>query len=57
MGDLPKNDFSVASIHTNILQEVTGSRASKSLLWSYKRSFNGFVARLTKDEKNKLARE
>ncbi|KAJ0855718.1 putative cucumisin [Helianthus annuus] len=55
MGDLPKNDFSVASLHTNILQEVTGSRASKSLLWSYKRSFNGFVARLTEDEKNKLA--
>ncbi|KAI3793303.1 hypothetical protein L1987_35920 [Smallanthus sonchifolius] len=56
MGDLPKSDFSVASLHTNMLQQVTGSRASKSLLWSYKRSFNGFVAKLTEDEKNQLAR-
>ncbi|KAI3799890.1 hypothetical protein L1987_35195 [Smallanthus sonchifolius] len=39
-----------------MLQQVTGSRASKSLLWSYKRSFNGFVAKLTEDEKNQLAR-
>ncbi|KAF5766133.1 putative cucumisin [Helianthus annuus] len=57
MGDLPKmSDISVASLHTNMLQQVTGSRASKSLLWSYTRSFNGFVAKLTEDEKNQLAR-
>ncbi|KAK1409420.1 hypothetical protein QVD17_35946 [Tagetes erecta] len=58
MGHLPKNhnQFSVASLHTNMLQEVIGSRASTSLLWSYKKSFNGFVAKLTEDEKNKLAR-
>ncbi|KAK9077902.1 hypothetical protein SSX86_001959 [Deinandra increscens subsp. villosa] len=56
MGDLPKSDFSVASLHANMLQEVTGSRAAESLLWSYKRSFNGFVAKLTKDEKNRIAR-
>ncbi|KAI3799883.1 hypothetical protein L1987_35188 [Smallanthus sonchifolius] len=56
MGELPKTDFSVASLHTNMLQQVTGSRASKSLLWTYKRSFNGFVAKLTEDEKNQLAR-
>ncbi|XP_035830961.1 cucumisin [Helianthus annuus] len=55
MGDLLKNDFSVASLHTSMLQEVTGSRAEKSLLWSYKRSFNGFVAKLTKYEKNQIA--
>ncbi|KAJ0909338.1 putative cucumisin [Helianthus annuus] len=55
MGDLPKTHFSVASLHSNMLQEVTGSRAEKSLLWSYKRSFNGFAAKLTEDEKNKIA--
>ncbi|KAK9061135.1 hypothetical protein SSX86_018315 [Deinandra increscens subsp. villosa] len=59
MGDLPKakSDISVASLHTNMLTQVIGSsRASKSLLWSYKKSFNGFVAKLTEDEKNQLAR-
>ncbi|KAL8210712.1 hypothetical protein R6Q57_005149 [Mikania cordata] len=55
MGDLSKSDLSVASLHTNMLQEVTGSRAEKSLLRSYKRSFNGFVAKLTEEEKNKIA--
>ncbi|KAL7612150.1 cucumisin [Lactuca sativa] len=57
MGDLPKTktDFSVAAVHSNMLQQVIGSRASKSLLHSYKRSFNGFVAKLTEDEKNQLA--
>ncbi|KAK1409422.1 hypothetical protein QVD17_35948 [Tagetes erecta] len=54
MGELPKSDFSVASLHTNMLQKVIGSRESKSLLWSYEKSFNGFVAKLTEDEKNKL---
>ncbi|KAK1409423.1 hypothetical protein QVD17_35949 [Tagetes erecta] len=58
MGHLPKNHdhFSLASHHTSMLQQVIGSRASKSLLWSYKRSFNGFVAKLTEEEKNKVAR-
>ncbi|KAJ9541795.1 hypothetical protein OSB04_028301 [Centaurea solstitialis] len=55
MGDLPKTDFSVESLHANMLQEVVGSRASKSLLRSYKRSFNGFVVKLTEAEKNQLA--
>ncbi|XP_076954702.1 cucumisin-like [Bidens hawaiensis] len=56
MGDLPKSDLSVKALHTNMLQVVTGSRASKALLWSYKKSFNGFVAKLTEDEKDRLAR-
>ncbi|KAL4576317.1 hypothetical protein LXL04_012409 [Taraxacum kok-saghyz] len=57
MGDLPKTktDFSVEAAHSNILQQVIGSRASTSLLRSYKRSFNGFVAKLTEEEKNQLA--
>ncbi|XP_024987212.1 cucumisin-like [Cynara cardunculus var. scolymus] len=56
MGDLPKSDLSVASLHRNILEDVVGSRASKSLLRSYQRSFNGFVAKLSEDQKNKMAR-
>ncbi|KAK6933099.1 Peptidase S8 propeptide/proteinase inhibitor I9 [Dillenia turbinata] len=50
MGDLPKGEFSASSVHTSILQQVIGSHASDSLLHSYKRSFNGFVAKLTKKE-------
>ncbi|KAG8635858.1 hypothetical protein MANES_16G066801v8 [Manihot esculenta] len=38
-----------------MLQEVVGSRASDILLHSYHRSFNGFVAKLTEEEKQKLA--
>ncbi|PSR88051.1 Cucumisin like [Actinidia chinensis var. chinensis] len=54
MGDLPKGDFSASSLHTSMLQQV-GSRASESLIRSYKRSFNGFVAKLTEEERKKLA--
>lgn len=56
MGDIPKISIPVSSVHVNILQNVIGSRASKSLLRSYTRSFSGFVARLTEDEKNQIAR-
>nr|KAJ0221396.1 hypothetical protein LSAT_V11C200093620 [Lactuca sativa] len=57
MGDLPKGNSSVSSLHYNMLQEVCGStRASTALLRSYKRSFNGFAAKLADDEKNKIAR-
>ncbi|XP_071734496.1 cucumisin-like [Rutidosis leptorrhynchoides] len=57
MGEVPKGGlFSASSVHTNMLQQVIGSsRASKSLLRSYTRSFNGFAARLTEDEKNQIA--
>ncbi|XP_074349649.1 cucumisin-like [Apium graveolens] len=56
MGDLPKaKGFSATAFHTNMLQQVVGSRASQSLLHSYKRSFNGFVAKLTEEERNKMS--
>ncbi|XP_059625397.1 cucumisin-like [Cornus florida] len=55
MGDLPKGEISASSIHTSTLQEVVGSRASESLLYSYKKSFSGFVAKLTKEEKEQIA--
>ncbi|CAL5322560.1 unnamed protein product [Camellia sinensis] len=46
MGDILKGDFSASSLHTSMLEEVVGS---------YQRSFNGFVAKLTEEEKKKLA--
>ncbi|XP_017984507.1 PREDICTED: cucumisin [Theobroma cacao] len=55
MGDRPSGEFSAATLHSNILEEVLGSGGSNSLLHSYHRSFNGFVAKLTKDEAQKLA--
>ncbi|PSR93151.1 Cucumisin like [Actinidia chinensis var. chinensis] len=55
MGDRPKGDFSPSSLHTSMLQEVVGSKASESLLHSYQKSFNGFVAKLTEEEMKKLA--
>ncbi|XP_059628065.1 cucumisin-like [Cornus florida] len=55
MGDRPKGHLSASFLHTRMLQEVVGSRASESLLYSYKRSFNGFVAKLTKEEMEKIA--
>ncbi|CAI9776423.1 unnamed protein product [Fraxinus pennsylvanica] len=56
MGDLPKGDFSISSMHLNMLQSVMGSeRASKSWLYSYSKSFNGFVAKMTEEEKKIIA--
>ncbi|GLT43800.1 hypothetical protein SLA2020_177310 [Shorea laevis] len=55
MGDRPKGEFSASALHSSILLEVGGSVAAKSLLHSYRRSFNGFVANLTEDEARKLA--
>ncbi|KAK3028612.1 hypothetical protein RJ639_039955 [Escallonia herrerae] len=55
MGDIPNDAFSASSFHTSMLQEVVGSRASESLLHSYKRSFNGFAAKLTEEERKTLA--
>ncbi|PIM98682.1 Cucumisin [Handroanthus impetiginosus] len=56
MGDRPKSDFSATAQHMSMLQAIMGSqKASESWLYSYKRSFNGFVAKLTEEEKNKIA--
>ncbi|XVE99671.1 hypothetical protein REPUB_Repub03eG0220000 [Reevesia pubescens] len=55
MGDLPKGEFSAATLHNGMLEEVIGSGASDLLLHSYQRSFNGFAAKLTKEEAEKLA--
>ncbi|XP_047331711.1 cucumisin-like [Impatiens glandulifera] len=37
-------------LHLNFLQKALGSTSSASIIYSYKNSFNGFVARLTSDE-------
>ncbi|KAL5567622.1 hypothetical protein UlMin_024197, partial [Ulmus minor] len=56
MGDTPKGDVSIPSLHRNILQQVVGSDiASRCLVHSYKRSINGFVARLTEEEAQEMA--
>ncbi|XP_022764505.1 cucumisin-like [Durio zibethinus] len=55
MGNLPKGDFSATSHHTSMLQDVVPSTVgSDVLLYSYHRSFNGFAAKLTKEEAEKL---
>ncbi|CAG7872979.1 unnamed protein product [Brassica rapa] len=57
MGALPeKASYSPMSHHQNILQEVIeSSSVEDSLVRSYGRSFNGFAAKLTESERDKLA--
>ncbi|KAL0710006.1 hypothetical protein Bca4012_016984 [Brassica carinata] len=55
MGSLPSRvDYTPMSDHMSILQEVTGE-SSNRLVRSYKRSFNGFAARLTTSELKRVA--
>ncbi|KAK8629660.1 hypothetical protein V6N13_078493 [Hibiscus sabdariffa] len=56
LGNLPKGGISTALLHNSMLQDVFGSDpVAKSVLYSYKRSFNGFVVELTEDEARKIA--
>ncbi|GMI72582.1 hypothetical protein like AT5G59100 [Hibiscus trionum] len=56
MGNQPKGGSSTASLHTSMLQDVFGSDSvTKSVLYSYKRTINGFVVELTEDEARKIA--
>ncbi|KAL9294094.1 putative cucumisin [Arabidopsis thaliana] len=57
MGALPARvDYMPMSHHTSLLQDVTGeSSIEDRLVRNYKRSFNGFAARLTKSEREILA--
>ncbi|MED6173272.1 hypothetical protein PIB30_057795 [Stylosanthes scabra] len=57
LGSLPEttNSYSPTSHHLNMLQQVlNGSNPTKSLVRSYKRSFNGFAAMLTNEQAAKL---
>ncbi|CAA0384716.1 unnamed protein product [Arabidopsis thaliana] len=57
MGALPSRvDYMPMSHHTSLLQDVTGeSSIQDRLVRNYKRSFNGFAARLTESEREILA--
>ncbi|XP_010483489.1 PREDICTED: subtilisin-like protease SBT4.8 [Camelina sativa] len=57
MGSLPsRQDYTPMSNHISILQDVTGESSIEGrLVRSYKRSFNGFAARLTKSERERVA--
>ncbi|PON85142.1 Peptidase S8, subtilisin-related [Trema orientale] len=56
MGSLQDKLYSLTSHHVSTLESVLeGSSVSNSLLRSYNRSFNGFVAKLTERERLKLA--
>ncbi|XP_058110933.1 subtilisin-like protease SBT4.3 [Magnolia sinica] len=56
MGSLPEGQYFAQSHHLSILGQVLDSRYSYSLVYSYQRSFNGFAAKLTHQEKQKIAR-
>ncbi|MFS7960063.1 putative cucumisin [Helianthus anomalus] len=57
MGSLPEGECSSSLHHSQIIKEVVHpSFASHALIQSYKRSFNGFAAYLTQEEKHKLTR-
>ncbi|KAI3892411.1 hypothetical protein MKX03_012629, partial [Papaver bracteatum] len=57
MGELPTEaEYTPMSHHQNILQDILeGSSVHDTLVHSYKRSFNGFSAKLTKKEVQKLS--
>ncbi|ESQ42445.1 hypothetical protein EUTSA_v10012780mg [Eutrema salsugineum] len=56
MGSLPSRaDYTPMSDHMSILQEITGESSIEGrLVRSYKRSFNGFAARLTESERDRI---
>ncbi|XP_044482078.1 subtilisin-like protease SBT4.13 [Mangifera indica] len=56
LGSLPQGEYSLSSLHQNMLQEVVdGGSVENLMVRSYKRSFNGFAAKLTENEMQKLA--
>ncbi|KAK1562915.1 hypothetical protein Q3G72_018989 [Acer saccharum] len=56
MGSLKEGQYSSASQHMTMIQEVVGSGSLENVLVrSYKRSFNGFAAKLTDNERQKLS--
>ncbi|XP_021715342.1 subtilisin-like protease SBT4.3 [Chenopodium quinoa] len=55
MGSISEEHVVTSEYHIDILQQVLeGSTAEESLVRSYKRSFNGFAARLTEKESKNL---
>ncbi|XVF20155.1 hypothetical protein REPUB_Repub11eG0173900 [Reevesia pubescens] len=57
LGSLPEGEYFPSSHHFSMLQAVTKqSSVANYMIRSYKRSFNGFAAKLTDEEAKKLAR-
>ncbi|KAH1093334.1 hypothetical protein GYH30_039200 [Glycine max] len=55
-GNSMKDETSSLSLYQSMLQEVADSNAApKSVLHHYKRSFSGFVVKLTEEEANRIA--
>ncbi|PPD86550.1 hypothetical protein GOBAR_DD16504 [Gossypium barbadense] len=50
MGNLPKGEVSISSLHTSMLQQLL----PRCFALQLHRSFNGFAAKMTKDEAEKL---
>ncbi|KAK6271906.1 hypothetical protein POUND7_008989 [Theobroma cacao] len=56
LGSLPEGEYFPSSHHSSMLQAVfKQSSVANYLIRSYSRSFNGFAAKLTNEEANKLA--
>ncbi|XP_020266002.1 subtilisin-like protease SBT4.3 [Asparagus officinalis] len=56
MGEKPKLPYRAESVHLSLLDQVLeGSSVKESLVYSYSRSFNGFAAKLTAHEYQRLA--
>ncbi|EOY17977.1 Subtilisin-like serine endopeptidase family protein, putative isoform 3 [Theobroma cacao] len=56
MGKKPSGGSSTSSLHNSMLQDAFGSEFDmKSVLCTYKRSFDGFVVQLTEEEASKMA--
>nr|AZL41278.1 cucumisin [Datisca glomerata] len=57
MGDKPKGNMLVGSLHHSMIETVIGSKKSvkDSLIYSYRKSFNGFVAKLSDEEAKRIS--
>ncbi|XVE69291.1 hypothetical protein DITRI_Ditri09bG0140000 [Diplodiscus trichospermus] len=56
MGDRPSDGSSASLLHSSLLADAFGSEfITKTVVHSYKRSFNGFVVDLTEEEAQKIA--
>ncbi|KAI4313545.1 hypothetical protein L6164_026517 [Bauhinia variegata] len=56
MGSGKADEVSALSLYTSMLQEVVDSKAAeRPILHHYKRSFNGFVVKLTEEEVKRIA--
>ncbi|MED6221881.1 hypothetical protein PIB30_059056, partial [Stylosanthes scabra] len=57
MGSLPKGDYSPTSHHLSMLQRTTNDNdANNHILRSYHRSFNGFAAMITHQQREMLSK-